>query len=334
VDPRSGLLAGSEDVAAVLTGALQDLAVAPASRSLAVAETEAGFNLTRLPLSADGGRPAGPEEALSRGSFRDRFAQYSSDGRRLAYSSNRTGRVEVWVLDLQTKSQVPLPLPREGLEANAPVWLPDGKAVVVMAGRIGGPRSWWLLSLDGSRAEELPSEGIASLGALGVSPDGRRLLVPRTEGSEIRLHELDLVTRTERRLATAPGNTYDPIWSRDGQKIAYCASTEGTLQLWTQPAQGGEPRQLTFGVDRMRHASFSPDGRWIYVQPSHRNIWRVPTTGGPLEQVTRFPESGLFLEEPTLAPDGHALVYSRWNGGASIWLLTLGSSEAAIGGKP
>ena len=73
----------------------------------------------------------------------------------------------------------------------------------------------------------------------------------------------------------------------------------------------------------MRHPFFSPDGKWIYIQPSHRNIYRVPAEGGPLEQVTRFPEAGLFLEEPTISPDGRYLYYCRGNGGSSLWLMTL-----------
>ena len=72
----------------------------------------------------------------------------------------------------------------------------------------------------------------------------------------------------------------------------------------------------------MRHPSFSPDGKWIYIQPSHRNIFRVPTEGGPLQQVTRFPDAGLFLEEPTISQDGRFL-YCRENGGSSLWLMTL-----------
>jgi tricorn protease len=160
------------------------------------------------------------------------------------------------------------------------------------------------------------------------------VLVPHRDGSDLQLYELNLVTRTERALTTTPGNKYDGIWSPDGRQIAYLANTAGTLQLWIQPAGSGEARQLTFGAERMRHASFSPDGRWIYVQPSHRNIWRVPAAGGALEQVTTFPESGLFLEEPTLSPDGRALAYARWRGGASLWLLSLGSPEAAAKGNP
>src|SRR5262249_59262354 len=105
------------DVVAVLTGGLRDIAVAPGSHGLAVTAIEAGFNLARLPLSADGSRPTGPEDALSSGSIRDRYPAYSFDGRRLAYSSNRTGRLEVWGLDVQTMRQERLPTP-EGLETN------------------------------------------------------------------------------------------------------------------------------------------------------------------------------------------------------------------------
>jgi len=46
-----------------------------------------------------------------------------------------------------------------------------------------------------------------------------------------------------------------------------------------------------------------------------------------------FPESGLFLEEPTLAPNGRALVYARWKGVASVCLLRLGPAEAAASRK-
>ena len=85
---------------------------------------------------------------------------------------------------------------------------------------------------------------------------------------------------------------------------------------------------MTTGYERMRHAIYSPDGRFIYIQPSHRNIYRIPASGGPLEPVTRFPESGLFLEEPALSPDGRSLAYCRSNGGSSLWLLTVGSAGA------
>jgi Tol biopolymer transport system component len=54
----------------------------------------------------------------------------------------------------------------------------------------------------------------------------------------------------------------------------------------------------------------------------------MPSDGGPLQPVTRFPESGLFIEEPTISPDGRYLVYNRGHGGSSLWMLTIGTSSS------
>jgi Tol biopolymer transport system component len=56
----------------------------------------------------------------------------------------------------------------------------------------------------------------------------------------------------------------------------------------------------------------------------------MPADGGRVEQVTHFPESGLFLEEPTISPDGRSLVYCRSNGGSSLWVMQLGLEQPRI----
>jgi Tol biopolymer transport system component len=54
--------------------------------------------------------------------------------------------------------------------------------------------------------------------------------------------------------------------------------------------------------------------------------------GVSVQQVTHFSESTLFIEEPTISPDGRYLYYSRSNGGSSLWLLTTstGKSESEL----
>jgi TolB protein len=215
VDRRTGFSAGPEEVVGVLTGCIRDLAVAPGSRALAVSAFEAGFNLTRLPLSADGSRPAGSEEVLSTGSVRDRYPDYSPDGQRLAYSTDRGGPEEVLVLDLKTLRQKRLPVPQDDMGTFYPHWLPDSNALVVQRFRIGGPSSMWLLSLDGSRAEQslLPREPPIAGNGFKVSPDGQRILVPYRDGPDLQIYERNLVTGIERRLTTTPGNKYEAQWS-------------------------------------------------------------------------------------------------------------------------
>jgi hypothetical protein len=51
----------------------------------------------------------------------------------------------------------------------------------------------------------------------------------------------------------------------------------------------------------------------------------MPADGGPLRAVTHFlEESSLFIEEPTVSPDGRWLAYNRGGGGSSLWMLTIG----------
>lgn len=108
------------------------------------------------------------------------------------------------------------------------------------------------------------------------------------------------------------------------------SNANGSGQLWRIPSGGGNAEPLTKGDDRVRHMFYSPDGRWLYFQPNHLNIYRMPADGGRVEQVTNFPESGLFLEEPVISPDGRYLVYSWSNGGSSLWVLQLGNVQARV----
>ena len=103
------------------------------------------------------------------------------------------------------------------------------------------------------------------------------------------------------------------------------------MHVWRVPAEGGREEQLTNGAERNLHMFYSPDGRWLYVQPSHRNIYRMPANGGPLRPVTRFPESGLFMEEPTIASNGQYLAYNRGGGGSSLWMLTFTATPSDAG---
>jgi len=123
---------------------------------------------------------------------------------------------------------------------------------------------------------------------------------------------------------------FSVVWSPDGRWLVYTSNANGSSQLWRISASGGQAELLTRGDDRVRHMFYSPDGRWLYFQPNHLNIYRMPADGGPVQQLTHFPESGLFLEEPTISPDGRYLVYCRSNGGSSLWVLRLGSTQTLV----
>jgi serine/threonine protein kinase len=308
------------------TAYLNYLAVSRDATRIVVAEEESSLNLTRLPLAPGGGAPAGPEEPLSTGRVIDSYPDVSPDGNRVAVVSDTLGHREVWILDLATRARQRLQLPGEDTAQASPAWIPGGGEILVVR-YMNGQEATWIAAPDGSRAEEL-FRG-SSRGAISVraSPDGRSVLIADViaDGSQ-QLTRLDIAQRTRTVVTHTPTDKFDAVWSPDGRWIAIVAIRDGVLQLFRMPAAGGPMQQLTTGFERMRHPFYSPDGKWIYIQPSHRNIARVSAEGGPLELVTRFPEAGLFLEEPAISPDGKYLYYCRQNGGSSLWLMSLGNA--------
>ena len=59
--------------------------------------------------------------------------------------------------------------------------------------------------------------------------------------------------------------TVQPIafaWLPDGQSIAYLDSGSGILNVWSQPIDGGEPKQLTnFKTEFVTNFAISRDGK-------------------------------------------------------------------------
>ncbi len=319
----TGQSVGSAPVTvSLMTTDLLDLAVSRDGLRIAMPELEASRNLTRLPLTPGGGAPAGPEEPLTSGRVTDSYPSVSPDSRRVAVASDTLGHMEVGVLDVDSRRRERLQLPGEDVAQGSPVWMPDGRQLLITRFH-AGTRTNWIVAVDGSRAEELFADSQRGSWGINPSPDGKKLLYVNVVNGVQQIFAFDLDTRKASQLTDSPGDKFDSVFSPDGRWVAVTATKDGVIQLFRIPASGGPMQQLTTGYERMRHPFFSPDGKWIYIQPSHRNIYRVPAEGGQIEPVTQFPEAGLFLEEPTISPDGRYLYYCRENGGSSLWLMTL-----------
>ena len=58
----------------------------------------------------------------------DQSAQYSPDGKRIAFTSNRTGVNSIWVSDADGTNAVAL-FSQPGKVLGSPIWAPDGKRI-------------------------------------------------------------------------------------------------------------------------------------------------------------------------------------------------------------
>ena len=321
-------------VAGVSTGTLRDLALAPDGTRLLASGADESANLTRIRLTPDGGDVAGPEEPLSTGHVRDRYPAISPDGELVVVSTNRIGDNDLWMIAPASGRWTRVEMPDVAEERVVTAcWAPNGRDLGVRRFLGDGTMAMWRVAVDGSAAEPLvpPAPTLSGTFGCAFSPDGQQLLYSRIVDGFNQLFVLDVAARRDRALTVSPSHKYEGKWSPDGRWIAFSANTGATVHVWRMPASGGPEEQLTNGAERFLHLFYSPDGRWLYVQPSHRNIYRMPANGGPLRPVTRFPDSGLYLEEPTIAPDGRYLAYNRESGGSSLWMLTFTDAPSAAG---
>src|ERR1700681_2141723 len=103
-----------------------------------------------------------------------------------------------------------------------------------------------------------------------------------------------------------------PTWSPDGKSIAFISNMSGRNNIWTVPADGGWPVQLTISDQRQSHPAWSPDGKWIAYQSDYDGDeqWDIFLVSPQTGQTVNLTNTRQIAEEhPVWSPDGRYLAY-------------------------
>ncbi|MBL8517564.1 MAG: PD40 domain-containing protein [Betaproteobacteria bacterium] len=139
-----------------------------------------------------------------------------------------------------------------------------------------------------------------------------------------------------RRLTSDTGGEYTPVFSPDGNSVAFSAQYEGNTDVYIVSVAGGVPRRLTFHPDVDAVQGFTPDGRNVVFTSQrnsfngrHRQLFTVPVDGG-VETQHEIPHAW----RAAYSPDGKRIAYNpnapafeqwkHYRGGrtSEIWLFT------------
>ena len=172
--------------------------------------------------------------------------QISPDGRQIAYVRlsadimTDRARPTIWLIDTATGRQVPL-VTGTGSHTS-PRWSPDGTRLAYVSSAEGGSQLFvrWMASGQSARVTGLPD----SPEAIAWSPDGRRIAY------------LMNVPDEGPKLGSAPPKPEGATWAKPLEiidKVTYRADGAGYLKpgfdkIFMVDADGGAPRQLTFGA--------------------------------------------------------------------------------------
>ncbi len=129
------------------------------------------------------------------------------------------------------------------------------------------------------KGREVGTVGAAGLNTTpSLSPDETRVAMARwdrTTGFDIWL--IDLTRATTERLTSNPGFEWSPVWSPDGESVAFSSNRNGTFNVYSKLASGPAPEELVFATRSgdIVH-DWSSDGRILLVE-STEGLWVVPT---------------------------------------------------------
>ena len=124
-------------------------------------------NLREVALS--GANPAEVSSWVTRGNSCNRQPVYSPDGRRILFSSNMAGNLDLWEVSSETRG-----LRRITEDAAGdwdPAYSPDGKYILWSSNR-NGHFEIWLSNVDGSGSRQITKDGVDAENP-GMTPDGK-----------------------------------------------------------------------------------------------------------------------------------------------------------------
>ncbi|MEW5846970.1 MAG: S41 family peptidase [Bacteroidota bacterium] len=153
-----------------------------------------------------------------------------------------------------------------------------------------------------------------------ISPDGKTIaFVYKGDIYTVPANGGDAVAIT-----TNAAHDYLPVWSHNGNYIAFASNRYGNMDVFVVPTKGGEPKRLTFhSADELPYAFTSDDksvlfaatrydmaSSRLYPTTSQPELYSVPVSGGIVNQVLPVP-----AEAVSVSNDGRFLAYQDKKGG-------------------
>ena len=259
---------------------------------LAYAWSVLSVNLWRLDIRSKGRRVIGAS------TYESRFPQYSPDGRRIAFQSNRSLNWEIWTCDADGSEIMPL-TSFDGPQCGAPSWSPDGRSVALDS-RVEGQSEIYVMASDGGTPRRITNDPAADM-LPSWSRDGNSIYFTSDRSGRFEIWK----TAKEGGLAVQVTHAggYQVFESPDGN-LYYTKVFQ--KPLFKMRVEGGEEAQvvpvaLTFG--------FGVAAKGIYyLSPTRKTIQFLDPAIGKVSTLATLDKPAGYL---TVSPDDRFVIWTQ-----------------------
>jgi len=241
--------------------------------------------------------------------------RFSPDGRRIAFTSDRGGGDNIWIMDADGSDK--RQMSKEDFRLlNQPSWSPDGRFISAKkhftTGRSLGTGEVWLYHVSGGGGVVLvkkPNEQHQKeLGEPIFAPDGKHIYYTRnitpgatfqyaqdSNGEIFNIERYEIDTGKTEAVVTGVGGAVRPTPSPDGKKIAFVRRERTKSKLYVKDFTTGEERKIYDSLDQdvqetwavtgvYPNMDWSPDSKNIYFWAGGK-IRRVDWLSGAVADV-------------------------------------------------
>jgi tricorn protease len=288
------------------------------------------------------------------------------DGKRLAFTSTRTGNGDVYLLTLASGEVTRLTFD----DANELVtgWSADGKWIYFSSTShdISGMQDVYRVSAEGGTPMPVAADRFATEYFASPAPSGDAIAITargnagsqwwRKGHSHLDESEIWIVNNAKYTQLTK-GGAKDawPMWSADAKSLYFMSDRSGAQNVWSMTASGGAAKAVTtFKDGRVLWPSISRDGKTIAFERGF-GIWTVDTAtnqahevaitlrGAPAATAVEHRTFSDQIQELSLSPDGKKIAFavhgeifsaSAKDGGDAMRVTTTAGEEAELSWAP
>jgi len=260
---------------------------------------------------------------------RDAYPRFSPDGKWIAFSSDRNGNFDVFIVPSEGGTAKQLTF--HSADDTVLGWTPDSRAVLFASSRGDDFMSkLYTVSIDGG----IERNAGADMGVNACySPDGKKLAINRKGQVYWRKYYrgamntdvtvMDIANKKFTDLTDFDGMDSWPMWSTDG--FIYFVSDregEGLTNIWRVPEAGGKADRVTsFKTGDVRFPAISADGKVIVFEHDF-GVWKLDVASRkaiPIkldiaaeteENLAEVRDFNSQADDYGLAPSGHRVVFS------------------------